>query len=74
MVYNDNMNNEQKEKYILVGVNGNTDTDNPLDELAALLDTAGGESVCKILQHLDRPDPATYVGRGKAEGLASLRT
>ncbi|MBE6014273.1 MAG: GTPase HflX [Lachnospiraceae bacterium] len=66
------MNNELKEKYILVGVNSKTDTADPLAELEALLDTAGGESVYKIIQHLDSPDPATYVGRGKAEEIREL--
>ena len=72
LVYNRDMNNELKERYILVGVNSKTDTEDPLAELEALLDTAGGESVYKIIQHLDSPDPATYVGRGKAEEIREL--
>ncbi|HEU4488184.1 MAG TPA: GTPase HflX, partial [Actinomycetota bacterium] len=37
-----------------------------LDELAALADTAGADVLDRLLQRRDRPDPATYVGRGKA--------
>ncbi len=40
-----------------------------LVELGLLTDTAGAEPVESILQRRDRPDPATYVGRGKAEEL-----
>ncbi|MHB8189902.1 MAG: GTPase HflX [Ferrimicrobium sp.] len=37
-----------------------------LDELAALVDTAGAEVVDRVIQVRDRPDPATFVGSGKA--------
>jgi GTP-binding protein HflX len=40
-----------------------------LVELGLLTDTAGAEPVETMLQRRDRPDPATYVGRGKAEEL-----
>ena len=43
-----------------------------LRELALLTDTAGAEPVESVLQRRDRPDPATYVGRGKAEELREL--
>ncbi|MGI8789394.1 MAG: GTPase HflX, partial [Actinomycetota bacterium] len=38
-----------------------------LDELAALADTAGADVLDRLVQRRDRPDPATYVGRGKAK-------
>ncbi|MDQ3660342.1 MAG: GTPase HflX [Actinomycetota bacterium] len=38
-----------------------------LDELAALADTAGADVLDRMLQRRERPDPATYVGRGKAK-------
>ncbi len=41
-----------------------------LDELAFLLDTAGGISVKKFLQNLPYPDPKTYLGSGKLEDVA----
>jgi GTP-binding protein HflX len=43
-----------------------------LSELGLLADTAGAEPVEAILQRRDRPDPATYVGRGKAEELREI--
>src|SRR5437762_465788 len=41
-----------------------------LDELRDLAISAGAEIVGDILQHRDRPDPATLIGRGKLEEIA----
>ncbi len=41
-----------------------------LDELARLADTAGLSVVGRAVQSLDRPHPATFIGRGKAEEIA----
>ena len=43
-----------------------------LEELALLTDTAGAEPVELILQRRDTPDPATYIGSGKAKELQEL--
>ena len=43
-----------------------------LEELARLADTAGAEPVAIELQRRDTPDPALYVGKGKAEELRQL--
>ncbi|MCZ7525264.1 MAG: GTPase HflX [Acidimicrobiia bacterium] len=43
-----------------------------LDELALLTDTAGADPVDRVLQRRDRPDPATYVGKGKVAELRDL--
>ena len=43
-----------------------------LDELSRLLDTAGGETVVRLLQAKESPDPRTYIGSGKVEELADL--
>ena len=43
-----------------------------LAELALLADTAGAEPVESVLQRRRTPDPATYVGKGKAEELREL--
>jgi GTP-binding protein HflX len=40
-----------------------------LEELAFLVDTAGGIPVKKFIQKLDYPDPRTYVGRGKLKEI-----
>jgi GTPase len=43
-----------------------------LDELGLLVDTAGADEVARVVQRRDAPDPATYVGRGKAEELRDV--
>jgi GTPase len=50
---------------------GTTD-DESLDELALLADTAGAEPVHTELQRRTTPDPATYIGTGKAEELRTI--
>src|SRR2546429_1625958 len=40
-----------------------------LDELGELASTAGVETVGELVQHRPRPDPRTYVGKGKLEEL-----
>ncbi len=40
-----------------------------LDELAFLVETAGGVSVKKFIQRLEHPDSRTYVGKGKLEEI-----
>ncbi len=44
-----------------------------LKELALLAETAGAQVVGRTVQRLDRPNPATYVGRGKVREIASQR-
>jgi len=43
-----------------------------LSELEELADTAGAESIFKIIQSKPGTDPAFYIGKGKAEELAQL--
>ena len=63
----------KKETAILIGVaTRNQDyglANEYLEELAFLVDTAGGLAVKKFIQKLDYPDPRTYVGRGKLEEI-----
>ncbi len=67
---------EIRERIVLVGVAlGPTELEEVeagLDELALLVDTAGADVVARVVQRRDRPDPATFVGRGKAAELAEL--
>ena len=60
----------ERERAVLVAaVFGDTSPEEAewsLDELAALADTAGADVLDRLLQRRDRPDPATYVGKGKA--------
>src|SRR5262245_35209019 len=63
------------EKVVLVGVwtDGSvTDAENSMAELALLAETAGSEVLDAIYQRRQKPDPATYVGRGKVEGLREI--
>ncbi|MDQ3519011.1 MAG: GTPase HflX, partial [Gemmatimonadota bacterium] len=40
-----------------------------LEELARLADTAGAQIVGEVTQQLNRPDPGSYLGKGKLEEL-----
>ncbi len=66
------------EKAILVGLNADcfkpeeTATDASLEELEALLETAGGICVAKVLQNRHTPDPHSFIGEGKAEEIRQL--
>jgi GTP-binding protein HflX len=65
-----------REKIVLVGVTippaTGDETEASLDELAQLVDTAGADEVARVLQKRDSPDPATYIGKGKAEELREV--
>ncbi|MCC6183591.1 MAG: GTPase HflX, partial [Microthrixaceae bacterium] len=62
-----------RERIVLVGVAlpGVSDDalDESLDELELLVDTAGADVVGRVVQRRSAPDPATYVGSGKAEEI-----
>ncbi|MBQ4382092.1 MAG: GTPase HflX [Oscillospiraceae bacterium] len=51
---------------------GERSTDESMDELEALLETAGGRSFAKMLQNKKTPDPRTFIGGGKVEELREL--
>lgn len=59
----------ERERAILVGaLFGGRSADEAewsLDELEALADTAGAETVDRVVQQRDSPHPATYLGKGK---------
>jgi GTPase len=62
-----------REKIVLVGVTlpprTAEDTEAGLDELSALVDTAGADEVARVVQRRRAPDPPTFVGKGKAAEL-----
>jgi GTP-binding protein HflX len=63
------------ERVVLVGVwtdGSAADADASLAELAALAETAGSEVLEGIIQRRDKPDPATYIGSGKAVELRQI--
>lgn len=65
------------EKAILVSVCDSRTTmertEECLNELAFLLETAGGVPVKKVIQKLDRPDSRTYIGSGKLEEVVEYK-
>lgn len=63
------------ERVLLVGVwtSGTLpQAERSLKELALLAETAGSQVVDGVIQRRDAPDPATYVGSGKAQELRQL--
>jgi GTP-binding protein HflX len=63
------------ERVVLIGVwtDGDVhDAENSMRELAALAETAGAEVLDGLMQRRDKPDPATYVGSGKAKELRDV--
>ncbi|WP_433497309.1 GTPase HflX [Sphaerimonospora sp. CA-214678] len=63
------------ERVILVGVwtSGTVvDAENSLQELKLLAETAGSQVLEGLIQRRDRPDPATYIGSGKASELRDI--
>ena len=63
------------ERVVLVGVwtEGTVEeAENSLAELAALAETAGSEVLEALIQRRDRPDPATYMGSGKAKEVREV--
>lgn len=65
---------EKKERVILVAVatSDNDDTLQSLDELEELVETAGAETVAKVIQNRERIHPGTYIGKGKIEEIQGL--
>ena len=67
-----------QERAVLVGLNAacftkeQTATDETLEELEALLETAGGFCTGKILQNRPSPDPHSFIGEGKAQEVKML--
>ena len=63
---------EIRDKVVLVGLNSpvlkkeETADEDTMEELSALVETAGGETVGIVLQNRASPDPRTFIGEGKA--------
>ena len=73
-----NFENQTQERAVLVGLNADcfradqTATDETLEELDALLETAGGFCTGKILQNRHAPDSHSFIGEGKAQEVRML--
>ena len=48
------------------------DAENSMAELALLAETAGSEVLEAVFQRRGKPDPATYVGRGKVDAIGEI--
>ena len=57
---------------ILAGVSFGEDISASMDELEGLAEAAGVEVLGRLLQDRDRPDTATYIGKGKVQELGEL--
>lgn len=68
----------RQERAILVGLNADcfrqeeTATEETLEELEALLETAGGFCTGKVLQNRHTPDSHSFIGEGKAQEIRML--
>lgn len=64
---------DPRERAILVGISSRSLpralAEEHLDELARLVDTAGGRVVARFVKERAAPDPATYIGRGSVEQI-----
>ena len=68
----------KQERAVLVGLNADcftaaeTATESSLEELEALLETAGGFCTAKVLQNRHTPDAHSFIGEGKAQEVRML--
>ena len=73
-----NVNEIKKERAVLAGLSASSmdererSTDISMDELAALVETAGGEAVAMLMQSRPTPDPRSFIGDGKVKELKDL--
>lgn len=71
---------KELERAVLAGLDADSmdyaerSSEESLDELEALLETAGGICMGKVLQHRQTPDPRTFIGEGKAAEIKELIT
>lgn len=69
---------KKQDRAVLVGLNADcftkeqTATDETLEELEALLETAGGFCTAKVLQNRHTPDAHSFIGEGKAQEVRML--
>ena len=74
----ENVTKEKINRAVLVGLSAHSltreenATEESMEELKDLLETAGGESVGMVLQQKDSPDPRTFIGQGKVDEVRQL--
>jgi len=74
----ENQNPERRDRAVLAGLSAHcldrdeNATESSMEELEALLETAGGVCVGVVLQNKDTPDPRTFFGEGKVAEIKEL--
>ena len=69
---------KKKERAVLAGLAADSmepaerSTEISMDELAALVETAGGETAAMLLQNRPAPDPRSFLGDGKVREMKEL--
>ena len=69
---------EKRERAVLAGLSAASmdederSTEVSMEELAALVDTAGGDTVAIVMQNRPTPDPRSFIGDGKVQELKEL--
>ena len=69
---------EKRERAVLAGLSAASmdeserSTEQSMEELAALVDTAGGDTVAIVMQSRSTPDPRSFIGDGKVQELKEL--
>lgn len=70
--------NLKKERAVLAGLcaasmdERERSNEESMDELSALVETAGGEAVCYLIQNRATPEPRSFIGEGKVQELKEL--
>ena len=69
---------KKKERAVLAGLSAASmdeherSTDISMEELAALVETAGGEAVAMLIQSRPTPEPRSFIGEGKVQEMKQL--
>ncbi|NLC73498.1 MAG: GTPase HflX [Ruminococcaceae bacterium] len=72
------INERHKERAVAVGLSAASmseaerSDEQSMDELAALIETAGGECIATVMQNRQSPDPKSFIGEGKLAELKQL--
>ena len=69
----------KKERAVLAGLSAASmdeherSTEISMEELAALVETAGGEPVAMLIQNRPSPEPRSFIGDGKVQEICALK-
>ena len=63
---------EEASRVILVGLSMGEDISYSMQELSKLAEAAGGEVLGQAVQNLEKPNTATFIGKGKVEELREM--